>query len=68
MPPLHKLVLPVGLVIAAFTFGFWTVLGYRHFGVWVPDGLLRATFALGAVLLLAGVLWCARWVSERDRP
>ena len=63
--PFYKLVLPFGLGIAAFTYVFWTVLGYRHFAQWTPDGLLRATFALGAVLVLAGVLWLAQWLTDR---
>lgn len=63
--PLEKLVLPFGLAIAVAAFVFWTVLGYLRFGVWVHEGLLRAVVALGAVLLLAGVIRCARWVAER---
>ena len=66
--PLHRLVLPFGLVIAASAFVYWTALGYLRFGAWLPEGLLRATFALGAVLLLAGVLRIAQWVTERGGP
>ncbi len=63
--PLDKLVLLFGLVIAAGTFVYWTVLGYLHFETWTPDGLFRAVFVLGAVLLLAGVLRLAQWLTER---
>lgn len=64
-PLFHRLVLPFGLVIALGTLVYWTALGRLRFGAWLPDGLFRAVFALGAVLLLAGVLWLARWVTER---
>lgn len=61
--PLHKLVLPFGLVLAAVTFVFWTVLGYLRFDAWSPEGLFRAVFVLGAVGLLAGVLRLAQWLT-----
>jgi hypothetical protein len=64
--PLHRLVLPFGLAIAAATFVYWTVLGYLRVGAWTSEGLFRALFALGAILLLALVLRCVRWVEDRD--
>ena len=66
--PLHRLVLPFGLVLAAAVFVHWTVVGYQRDHVWTPDGLLRATFVLGVVLLLAAVLRFAQWFTERTRP
>lgn len=65
--PLYKLVLLFGLVLAAAVFAHWTVLGYQRDHVWTPDGLLRATFVLGVVLLLAAVLRFAEWFTERGR-
>lgn len=65
LPSFHKLVLPFGLGIGAAAFAYWTLLGYLHFETWTPDGLFRAVFVLGAVLLLAGVLWLARWITDR---
>jgi hypothetical protein len=64
--PLHRLVLPFGLVIALAAFAYWTALGYLRFGAWTPEGFSRALFALGAVLLLAAVIRCAQWVADRD--
>lgn len=63
--PFHKLVLPFGLGIAFGAFVFWTALGYLRYGGWTTEGLFRAVFALGAVLLLAGVLRLAEWLTER---
>ena len=64
--PYDRLLLPLGLVVALAAFVYWTALGYRYFDAWTPEGLFRAVFALGAVLLLAGVLRLARYVTERD--
>ncbi len=64
--PLHQLVLPFGLVLAAATFAYWTVLGYLRFNSWTPEGLFRAVFVLGAVLLLSAVLRLVRWMAERS--
>ena len=64
--PLHQFVLPFGLVLAIATFAYWTVLGYVRFNSWTPEGLFRAVFVLGAVLLLSGVLRLARWMAERS--
>lgn len=64
--PLDRLVLPFGLVLGLGALVYWTVLGYLRFGAWLSEGLLRAVFVLGAVLLLAGVLRWARWIAERD--
>ena len=63
--PLHQFVLPVGLALAAATFAYWTVLGYVRFNAWTSEGLFRAVFVLGAVLLLSGILRLARWITER---
>ncbi|MCH7977113.1 MAG: hypothetical protein IIC18_11270 [Bacteroidetes bacterium] len=63
--PLHHLVLPFGLVLAIATFAYWTVLGYVRFNEWTQEGLFRAVFVLGAVLLLSGVLRLVRWITER---
>ena len=65
-PPFYKLVLPFGLALAAAALTYWTALDRLHFGVWLPDGLVRAVVVLGAVLLLAGVLRLAQWLTERD--
>ena len=62
---LHQLVLPFGFVLAGATFVYWTVLGYVRFNAWTPEGLFRAVFVLGAVLLLSGILRLARWITER---
>ena len=64
--PYDRLVLPFGFVVALAAFVYWTALGYQRFAAWTPEGLFRAVFALGAVLLLAGVLRLARHVTERD--
>lgn len=66
--PSYKLILSFGLGIAAVTFVFWTVLGYLRFEAWTPDGLFRAVFVLGAVLLLAAVLRLVRWAAGRSSP
>ena len=66
--PLYKLVLPFGLALAAAVFAHWTVLGYQRDQVWTPDGLLRAAFVLGVVLLLAAVLRFAEWFTARGGP
>jgi hypothetical protein len=66
--PLYKLVLPFGLGLAATVFAHWTALGYQRDHVWTPDGLLRAAFVLGVVLLLAAVLRFAEWFTERGDP
>lgn len=62
--PLDQLVLPFGLVLAAGTFVYWTVLGYVRFSAWTPEGVFRAVFVLGVVLLLSGVLRLARWITN----
>ncbi len=66
--PLPRLVLPFGLALALSAFVYWTILGYLRFGVWTPEGLFRAVFVLGAVLLLSAVLRLVYWVMERDEP
>lgn len=63
--PVSQLVLPFGLLLAAATFAYWTLLGYARFSVWTTEGLFRAVFVLGAVLLLSGILRLARWITER---
>jgi len=62
---LHQLVLPLGFVLAIATFAYWTVLGYVRFDEWTPEGLFRAVFVLGAVLLLSGILRLVHWITER---
>jgi len=52
-------------VLAIATFAYWTVLGYVRFDEWTPEGLFRAVFVLGAVLLLSGILRLVHWITER---
>ncbi len=65
--PLHSLVLPFGLVLAAVSLVYWTVFDYLRFETWTPEGLFRAVFVLGAVLLLSGILRLVRWITTHDK-
>lgn len=62
--PSERLILGLGLVIAAVTLVDWTTLGYARFDAWSPEGLYRAVGVLGAVLLLVMILRFAYWFTE----
>ncbi|MDX1440510.1 MAG: hypothetical protein R3284_11465 [Rubricoccaceae bacterium] len=66
--PSERLILSLGLGLAFASLIFWTALGFARFEMWLPDGLYRAVFILGAVLVLVVILRFAFKLSGNREP
>ena len=65
--PSERLVLALGVGIAAAAYVYWTVQGLRLGVGWTDVAALRAAIPLGATLLLALILRAVRSLHDR-RP
>ena len=65
MPRYDQFVLPFGLGIAAAALLYWSAWELDTYGMWLGEGVVRATVVLGAVGVLALVLRLAQRTTDR---